>query len=76
MNSPSEWEVSGNMYFNPGTFTMKNDIFTIAFFSFAMIILITLALFTGYEVGKQVNNDPLDNIIQIKRCGKVIKAID
>lgn len=55
---------------------MKNDILTVAFMSFMLIILITLAIYTGYEVGKQVNNNPLDNIIQIKRCGKVIKGIN
>ena len=51
---------------------MNTDLFEIGFFSIMFIILISLAIFVGWEVRGQIEYSELDNIVMVKRCGKDI----
>lgn len=49
---------------------MKTDLFEIGFFSMMFILLISLAIYVGWEVRGQIESSKLDNIVMVKRCGQ------
>lgn len=48
---------------------MKTNLFEIGFFSFLFVLLISLALYVGWEVRGQLESNKLDNVVMVKRCG-------
>ena len=53
-----------------------DKIFEWGFFSMIIILLISLTLFIGYEIGINLNSDRIDDIIVVKRCGKKIVSFE
>ena len=56
---------------------MKMDkIFEWGFFSMITILLISISMFVGYQIGTIVDSDRINDIIVVKRCGKKIISFE
>ena len=46
-----------------------NDLFSLGFFSGITILLISICLGIGIDIGKSLERSKMDNIIIIEKCG-------